>query len=196
MLVVTERAENTKHGGTRWVCRCDCGKVTIADGKALKSGNTKSCGCRGRKYRSTEHHRLYQVWLTMVGKCSNPKHKTYKYYGARGISVCSNWMSFDNFADWMFSHGYDESLPRGCQTIDRIDNDGDYEPDNCRIISIKEQQRNKRSNANVVYNGKSVCASEFAETLNANYELVRVLIANGYTADEVKCVVNMKREAI
>lgn len=194
-LTVVSKALNERGAGTMWHCVCDCGNKTTVRSDSLVTGRTTSCGCRGHKYRPSEHKRLYRVWTNMISKCSNPRHRNYRHYGAVGISVCNEWRWFDNFAEWMFSNGYDETLPRGEQTIDRINCAGNYNPDNCRLISIKEQQRNKRSCVNLAYHGRTVCATELSELLGVDYELVRILAANGYTAAQIESVVNMKRDA-
>lgn len=88
--------------------------------------------------------RLYVVWCAMKERCNNPKYKDYKYYGGRGIKVCQEWQDFESFYKWSMTAGYDENAPRGVTTIDRINNDGNYEPSNCRWVSMQEQCRNRR----------------------------------------------------
>lgn len=136
----------TKHRGTIWKCKCDCGSVVNVERAHLISGATKSCGC----IRNNEHHdesdnRLYAVWAGMKSRCGNKNHASYRFYGARGVKVCEEWSrSFLLFRDWAIRSGYDKTAKRGACTLDRIDPFGDYEPSNCRWISITEQQSNKR----------------------------------------------------
>lgn len=122
-------------------CACDCGKTFIARSNNLKSGATKSCGCanfRSRKHGESQT-RLYGIWYTMRYRCNSSLAGDYRYYGGRGIKVCDGWSDFMTFKQWALSHGYSDDL-----TIDRINNDGNYEPSNCRWTTMKEQSRNKR----------------------------------------------------
>lgn len=153
-LVVLGRAPSGAHWRVKWRCQCDCGNEVVADGGNLKSGHTSSCGCVARETvatRSKTHGesntRLYYVWGGVLRRCENPKTPEYKYYGARGISVCAEWHEYSVFRDWMFANGYDPAAPRGVCTIDRIDPDGDYAPANCRVVDMKTQRRNQRRHA-------------------------------------------------
>jgi hypothetical protein len=138
--------EPTYVGGRRvWKCVCDCGDISFVDVGKLRIGNTKSCGCRKRSVlgESTTVHgghgtRTYRIWKAMRVRCRNPNFKQYKDYGGRGITVCERWDSYENFLADM------GEVPEGL-TIDRIDNDGNYEPGNCRWITRKEQNMNKRA---------------------------------------------------
>lgn len=135
----------------RWVCECDCGSVKEVLGSELKRGGSKSCGCYKSEKLADVHRihggkgtRLYKVWLSMHNRCTNQNANTYKYYGGRGISICEEWKSFDAFRSWALENGYDSSAKRGQCTIDRIDNNDNYKPDNCRWVSMKEQRKNQR----------------------------------------------------
>ena len=150
-LTVIERAESNKSGRAAWKCRCDCGKETTVDGKSLRNGNTASCGCLGKDHRAqalTKHsgsrERLWWVWYTMRNRCNNPRNNSYKNYGGRGIRVCEEWHDYAAFRAWALANGYDENAAYGKCTIDRIDVNGNYEPSNCRWVSMAEQNRNKR----------------------------------------------------
>lgn len=151
-LTVIRRFGTSRQGLATWLCQCDCGRECVIGGSHLRKGNTRSCGCfhdeSARKRRTTHGMsgtRLYAVWKTMIQRCSNPNCDDYKYYGARGISVCEEWRnSFLDFYTWASANGYDENaLYQEC-TIDRIDNDKGYSPNNCRFVSQMVQIQNRR----------------------------------------------------
>lgn len=134
-----------------WLCECDCGTILEVAGNSLRTGNTSSCGClakelsRERLLKTGESHtRLYNVWSCMLQRCYNPKNDRYRWYGEIGVKVCEEWMDYNSFKGWALANGYDESAARGKCTIDRIDPSGDYEPLNCRWVSMDVQLRNKR----------------------------------------------------
>jgi hypothetical protein len=130
-------------------------------------GLTKSCGCfhsESARTLSTKHGlrytRQYDIWYSMIRRCSNPSDKGYKNYGARGITICHEWLDLKKFYDWSITHGYNDSL-----SIDRIDNNKGYSPDNCRWGTDSQQARNTRVNRRISFNGKEMCLSEWAEKL-------------------------------
>ena len=139
-LVVLSLTKKRSGGNTVWKCLCDCGSKTLVSANHLQSGHTKSCGCFQKEIRIKHgryHYSEYKIWNTMIQRCENPKHVSYKYYGARGIKVCERWHKFENFYADM------GPKPEG-KSIDRIDNEGNYEPDNCRWSTRSEQRQNTR----------------------------------------------------
>lgn len=169
-LTAVKRAENVK-GRTRWVCRCDCGNETVVSAGNLTSGAVKSCGCLKKNPINAKHKQsktpLYRQWVSMIYRCHNPKNNAYKYYGARGIKVCDEWHDFTIFKKWV-----DETKPRGDFSIDRIDNDGDYCPENCKWSSAKKQANNRRSNVIISYNNEYHTLMEWSEMLGFDYKNV------------------------
>ena len=148
---VISLAPREKGKSRRWYCKCDCGTVKDVAEAELIRGGSKSCGCYKSEKAADAHRthggkgtRLYKVWLSMNNRCDNPNCKTYKYYGGRGISICEEWRDFGNFQKWSMENGYDPTAKRGVCTIDRIDNNGNYEPTNCRWVSMKVQRQNSR----------------------------------------------------
>lgn len=160
---------------TRWLCKCDCGKELPIRAYNLKSGNTLSCGCLQKEYavaRNKIHGmtgtRLYVTWQHMISRCTRESDGAYKYYGGRGITVCDEWKNdFQTFYDWAMKNGYTDEL-----TIDRIDVNGNYCPENCRWATKKEQQRNKRDNTRVSFNGQIKTVCEWAEEFNCFASMV------------------------
>lgn len=149
-LTVIERGKNSNNGHACWICQCDCGKEVIVNSSDLRSGKQISCGCYNRErfikeQRQIKHglrkHKLYGVWRSMKERCTLKTHAVYKDYGGRGIGICEEWKNdFKKFYDWAIQNGYNEGL-----TIDRIDNNKGYYPENCRWVTMKIQNTNKRN---------------------------------------------------
>lgn len=170
--------KDTETRKTYWVCQCDCGNVKEVRSDSLLCGAIKSCGClkkRQDKINLVKNHkhkmsgtRIYHEWQGIKRRCYNPHEPRYDRYGGRGITVCKEWRnSFEAFYEWAMSHGYQDDL-----TLDRIDNDGNYEPDNCRWTTQKEQSRNRRTNINIRIGNSTKTLTEWCEIFQVDYSLV------------------------
>ena len=182
-LVAIEKSSNI-HKKTAWKCLCDCGNIVYVSTSNLTCGKIRSCGCIRReaiiKQNTTHNQRhtpLYEVWKSIRQRCYNSKCSAYKNYGARGITVCEEWkQSFQAFYNWAIENGYETGL-----CIERIDNDGNYCPENCKWATRKEQMRNTRRNRFIEYNGETKTLSEWCEILSLPYATINGRIHKGYS---------------
>lgn len=168
-LTVLDKLHNYhKNNRIYWLCVCDCGNLIEVDSSRLVSGQTKSCGClrkdllikRNLKHDKS-HTRLYNIWTQMKKRCYNSKTPQYKDYGGRGIAVCYEWCNnFQSFYDWSMANGYNDTL-----SIDRVDNNKSYSPDNCRWATRRQQNRNTRQNRNITINGETHCLKDWCDIL-------------------------------
>ena len=174
-------------GDRKWLFRCDCGNEIILPSSRVKNGSTKSCGClKKEKNREMVRHGLYkhpayQVWADMRQRCKNPNIRNYKNYGGRGIKVCDEWGDFENFCKWADESGY---VPGCGLSIDRIDVNGDYCPENCRWVTRHVQDRNKRTNIMIAFRGETKCVQDWS----CEFGLARNTLAqriSGKTDEEV-----------
>lgn len=184
-LVVISRAPNhVCPGGSYsvvWNCVCDCGNRVQVLANSLRNGNNKSCGCYRRDKRTRHrrtHTRLYNIWENMKQRCRNPNNRQYADYGGRGICVCDEWLNFEVFYQWALSNGYNDSL-----SIDRIDNDKGYTPDNCRWTDATTQANNRRFCWYITYNGETRTASQWAEIAGISADLFRGRLYRGWSVE-------------
>jgi len=170
-----ERCGSGKDGNAFWLCICECGERRAINGRSLRYGLSKSCGCRtgeaiaeGNRKHGMSYIPEYMVWALMKNRCSNPNYTHYKNYGGRGITVCDSWLSgFEAF--------YADMGPRPSNqhSLDRIDNSKGYSPDNCRWATSEEQSRNKRSNRSLTHNGRTLCVMDWAKELGITQQALQ-----------------------
>lgn len=167
---------------------CDCGntkeRVSL---NSMKAGDTFSCGCyRDKSLRDMckthglSDHPLHNTWCGMISRCTNPGNAHYKNYGGRGITICNEWVdSFSSFYNWAINNGWDFNLK-----IDRINNDGNYCPENCRFVTRRENQNNRRNTIFVTHNGITKPLTHWAEEYNINRSVLRLRICNGWNIED------------
>jgi len=180
---VIKEASSHPIGGNRMIyCQCQCGNLATVRLADMVAGRSKSCGCISRE-RTTTHgcsgNPLYIIWKSMCARCNKPNNDSYPRYGARGISVCEEWQDVSAFVVWAEANGYKSGL-----SIDRIDNDGNYCPDNCRWVTIKEQQNNKSSNRILEYNGKKLTIAQWGELLSLNRRTILNRLRMGWSVSK------------
>lgn len=182
LLVIERTADYISPSGNktaRWLCKCVCGCTTSVNGTDLRRG-TKSCGCLQKK-ASKEYHtkhgkcntRLYRIWKGIIVRCTNPKHHSYKLYGAKGITVCDEWRKFESFLKWSVANGYNDAL-----SIDRIDNSQGYCPSNCRWTTTTVQANNTSRNHYVTFRGETHTLIEWSRITGISYNTLRDRINN------------------
>ena len=188
-LEVVSQLDRDKHGHWHWLCRCECGVELTPSGQALKSGNTKSCGCLNREAtgnRRRTHGQskdpTYRNWCAMKERCYSEPHKNYDLYGGRGIAVCGRWReSFEMFLADMGPRPF----PRA--TVERRDTNGNYEPDNCQWATQREQTRNKRNNHLLTVDGETKTIADWSERFGINQRMILKRLTRGWTpSDAVK----------
>lgn len=178
----------------QWLCKCDCGNKKVIMQTSLRTGNTKSCGCGCEENRKRilmkpgatrckfpSEKRLRGILGNMKMRCYNPNTKYYENYGGRGIKICDEWLSkdgADNFCEWALNHGYKEGL-----TIDRINNDGNYEPSNCRWLCRTEQMSNTRNNVYFNYYGEMLTATQIARLRGCDSNILRWRLQHGWALE-------------
>jgi hypothetical protein len=192
-LLVIKRIEDyiTPKGNhtTQWLCICECGNQTKALSRELKNGHKKSCGCLLEEFKihGLSHNPLYGILSRMYSSCYNNKYCDYEYYGGRGITLCDQWnknmvgkkQSMINFYNRSMGNGYKKGL-----TIDRINNNGNYSPDNCRWATVKEQCNNRRSNHILFYKNEKFTMQQASEKFNINYHTLKCRLKRGWSVEK------------
>lgn len=189
LLVITYA--HSKNKTIYWQCLCDCGTTVVVRGGDLKSGKTKSCGClhkeimakqnvvHGYARRFNQCEPLYVAWRNMKRRCLNSSSPGWENYGGRGIKVCDRWLdSFENFAFDMGPH------PGKGYSLERIDNNGDYTPENCKWATRKEQSRNRRANKLLTYQGETLPISVWAERIGVKENTIFSRLRYGWSIEE------------
>lgn len=187
-LTVICRNGNSSNSSKMYLCKCDCGKSKNVIGVYLLDGRTKSCGCLNSELvikRSKTHGktktRLFSIWQNAITRCTNKNCYEYKNYGGRGITICDEWKNdFMSFYNWAMANGYSDKL-----TIDRIDNNKGYSPENCRWTDNKTQSRNRTDNHFYTYKGETKTIAEWAEIKNMNYKKLWKRIKHNWAEDKI-----------
>lgn len=175
-----QRGSSVKRFERQLLCQCVCGSKKWYRLSRIVTGETKSCGCLTNVTHGGHGTRLYNTWGHMRARCYNPHDKRYASYGGRGITVCDEWKnSFEAFRDWALSTGYNDSL-----TIDRIDVNGNYCPENCRWANELQQSNNRRSNRMIEYKGQVYTAAELARKVGISYMVMMARLQKGYSIEE------------
>ena len=186
-LTVVNVVGRDKVGKQVWLCKCDCGNELKVNTSSLNSGNTKSCGCIGREKtieRSTKHglcrERVYKIWVMIRQRCNNESNNWYSRYGGRGIKICEEWDNdFMSFYNWSMENGYKKHL-----SIDRIDNDLGYYPENCRWADWEQQANNQKRIRQYTYKGVTDTITYLCERFGKRKGVVRNRLLRGYTIEE------------
>ena len=174
-----------------WICRCDCGNITAPiRGTSLRKGDTKTCGCKKYNGDSNRKHsgsaeRLYKVFKGMHRRCEKESDPNFIRYGGRGITVCEEWTDYETFRDWALKNGYDPLAKRTTCTLDRIDNNKGYSPENCRWATNKEQCNNRRKHVLLEINGETKNIAQWASESGLNYATIYSRYIRGNTGESL-----------
>lgn len=172
VLSISKRSKS----GINWLCRCSCGNTVSVQGAKLRSGKEQSCRACSKKTHGMSRKRAYRIWSGMVQRCTNPNVKSYERYGGRGIKLCHSWKDFINFYNDM------GDPPKGF-SIDRINNDGNYEPDNCRWANKNLQAVNTSANRLITMEGETLCITDWIRKLGLNKSTVFYRIGGGMSVE-------------
>ena len=184
---IPEKRKDGRHNAT-FQCLCDCGNYVTVAACRLKNGNTSSCGCLHKEqigkinyiHGESNKTRLYRIWCRMKQRCYNPNCNDYRYYGGKGVLICQEWINdYTAFMNWAVANGYDDSL-----TIDRINVDAGYCPDNCRWVSMLTQANNKSNNRVLEYNGESHTVTEWSRIVGISKKVLSNRVNRGWSTED------------
>lgn len=196
-LVVIRREPNDKYGNAMWLCHCDCGKEFVTQGHAIRSGHTRSCGHIQREKTATmntthqmSNTALYKAWASMKQRCENPNNGSYRDYGARGITVCTEWHDFETFYKWAAEQGYRPGL-----TIERKNNNLGYCPSNCTLATRAQQNQNTRRTHRIETEQGYITAAQAARIAGVDRSTAAKWVRDGLvqTLDDVISQATMQR---
>lgn len=189
-LIVLKRVENDKYGNIKWLCKCSCGNEKIIFGSSLTRNRTRSCGCLKKEFagiqtlkhghaRRGKQSKIYAIWTHIINRCTNKNNSDYKDYGGRGIKICYRWSNknpkgFENFYK-------DVGNPPKGKSLDRINNEDNYKPNNWRWATSKQQARNRRNNHLILYNNKNLCLAEWEEITGIKQSIIRKRLKRGWS---------------
>lgn len=198
LTVLEPNSERSEKGVRLNLCKCKCGNIKLVSSSHLKNGDTVSCGCYGKAQRLKAHikhglckredRRTYNTWTHMIDRCYNKENINYHNYGGRGIKVCDRWLKIENFIEDM---GY---RPKGT-SIDKINNNGNYEPGNCRWATNAEQSRNKRTTVFIEFEGKKMCIKDWAKYLDIDERTIQYRLKKSWPIEMVLNLSKRQRAA-
>jgi hypothetical protein len=197
-LTVINRSDNDSHGNTQWLCQCECGEKTKVSGTRLVRGIIRSCGClrddttvKNNTTHGKKGTRIYRIWLNMKNRCNNTKNVRKDYRG-RGISICEKWnISFVEFYNWAISNGYDDS-----KSIDRINNDGNYCPENCRWVERIVQANNNRRNIFICIGDEKKSLAQWVKITGLNYSTIVSKLQHGKDEEVKNIIIGKLKEGL
>lgn len=185
--MVLEKLPYKKNGAIIWLCQCDCGKQVKLSATDLK--RNKSCGCwksqrmvqlnKERSFIEPEYRRLNNIWHGILSRCYDSQNISFCRYGAKGIKVCEEWHEFDNFKKWAINNNYVDNL-----TIDRIDNKGNYCPENCRWVTMKDQCNNRKTNCLITAFGETLNIKQWSEKTGLKPNTIAYRLAHQWSVEE------------
>ncbi len=197
-MSIVKELKNDRYGNRQMLCECACGNQKAVALSKLTSGNTKSCGCFKSDLRTQENtihgmagSNLYKVWASMKQRCSNPHDKSFNDYGSRGIKVCRQWLDFKAFYKWAIANGYQKGL-----TLERLDNNGDYDPSNCTWVPKAKQSGNRRNSRMISFHGETKTLSEWSRCLGLNREMLKYRLNQGWDVEKAFTIPSMKNKEV